>query len=179
MSQYGGEVTTIQGLASSNGATGEWHPVQKAFHERHALQCGYCTPGMIMAAVDLLRDVPEPSEEQVRQADYFGMASGRDADKLAVVGYTAVASTLVDAPLVEEMSLTLECRLLHTVEIGLHTQFIGEILDVKADEAVFDDAGNLDILKIAPLVFDTAGRGYHGVGPRLGSAFEIGKQLRK
>src|SRR4051794_40125159 len=48
-----GEVTTIQGLAAPNGAGG-WHPVQKAFHEKHALQCGYCTPGMIMAAVDLL-----------------------------------------------------------------------------------------------------------------------------
>jgi carbon-monoxide dehydrogenase small subunit len=63
----GGEVTTIQGLASSNGGGGEWHPVQQAFHEKHALQCGYCTPGMIMAAVDLLRDVPDPTEEQVRE----------------------------------------------------------------------------------------------------------------
>ena len=58
----GGDVTTIQGLA--NGAL---HPVQQAFHEKHALQCGYCTPGMIMAAVDLLRDVPDPTEEQVRE----------------------------------------------------------------------------------------------------------------
>jgi carbon-monoxide dehydrogenase small subunit len=58
----GSEVTTIQGLAN-----GEWHPVQQAFHEKHALQCGYCTPGMIMAAVDLLRDVPDPTEEQVRE----------------------------------------------------------------------------------------------------------------
>jgi carbon-monoxide dehydrogenase small subunit len=58
----GGEVTTIQGLASD----GELHPLQQAFHEEHALQCGYCTPGMIMAAVDLLQDNPHPSEEQVR-----------------------------------------------------------------------------------------------------------------
>jgi len=58
----GDEVTTIQGLAN-----GELHPVQQAFHEKHALQCGYCTPGMIMAAVDLLRDVPDPTEEQVRE----------------------------------------------------------------------------------------------------------------
>jgi len=59
----GHEVTTIQGLASD----GEWHPLQKAFHECHALQCGYCTPGMIMAAADLLRDNPNPSEEQIRE----------------------------------------------------------------------------------------------------------------
>jgi aerobic carbon-monoxide dehydrogenase small subunit len=59
----GHEVTTIQGLATN----GEWHPLQKAFHECHALQCGYCTPGMIMAAADFLRDVPNPSEEEIRE----------------------------------------------------------------------------------------------------------------
>jgi carbon-monoxide dehydrogenase small subunit len=57
----GGEVTTIEGLAD-----GEWHPVQAAFKEHHALQCGYCTPGMIMAAVDLLEHNPNPSEQEVR-----------------------------------------------------------------------------------------------------------------
>jgi len=59
----GAEVTTIQGLASDSG---ELHPLQQAFHEEHALQCGYCTPGMIMAAVDLLRDNPHPTEEEIR-----------------------------------------------------------------------------------------------------------------
>ncbi|HZR52044.1 MAG TPA: (2Fe-2S)-binding protein [Streptosporangiaceae bacterium] len=58
----GSTVQTIQGLAN-----GEWHPLQRAFHEEHALQCGYCTPGMIMAAVDLVRDNPHPTEEQVRE----------------------------------------------------------------------------------------------------------------
>ena len=58
----GAEVTTIQGLA--DGAA--WHPVQKAFRDHHALQCGYCTPGMILAAVDLLRDNPRPSDEEIR-----------------------------------------------------------------------------------------------------------------
>jgi carbon-monoxide dehydrogenase small subunit len=57
----GCEVTTIEGLAN-----GEWHPVQAAFKENHALQCGYCTPGMIMAAVDLLEHNPNPSEQEVR-----------------------------------------------------------------------------------------------------------------
>jgi aerobic carbon-monoxide dehydrogenase small subunit len=59
----GAEVTTIQGIASDSR---ELHPLQQAFHEEHALQCGYCTPGMIMAAVDLLRDNPHPTEEEVR-----------------------------------------------------------------------------------------------------------------
>ena len=58
----GHEVTTIEGLAQG----GELHPMQQAFHECHALQCGYCTPGMIMQAIDVLRDNPDPSEEQIR-----------------------------------------------------------------------------------------------------------------
>jgi carbon-monoxide dehydrogenase small subunit len=58
----GAEITTIQGMAN-----GEWHPLQRAFHEEHALQCGYCTPGMIMAAADLLRDNPNPTEQEVRE----------------------------------------------------------------------------------------------------------------
>ena len=57
----GAEITTVQGLAD-----GQWHPIQKAFHESHALQCGYCTPGMMMAAIDLLNEVPDPSEDQIR-----------------------------------------------------------------------------------------------------------------
>ena len=63
----GREVTTIEGLADMNGAAGQLHPVQQAFHEQHALQCGFCTPGMIMQAVDLLEQNPEPSDEQVRE----------------------------------------------------------------------------------------------------------------
>ncbi|MEZ5114903.1 MAG: (2Fe-2S)-binding protein [Candidatus Nanopelagicales bacterium] len=58
----GCEVTTIQGLAN-----GEWHPVQQAFKECHGLQCGYCTPGMVMAAVDLLSHNPEPTEAEIRE----------------------------------------------------------------------------------------------------------------
>jgi aerobic carbon-monoxide dehydrogenase small subunit len=60
----GAEVTTIEGLAS-NGAL---HAMQEAFHETHALQCGFCTPGMIMAAVDLLERNSDPSDEEIRRA---------------------------------------------------------------------------------------------------------------
>jgi carbon-monoxide dehydrogenase small subunit len=58
----GAEVTTIEGLAGN----GELHPVQQAFHEQHALQCGYCTPGFVLATVSLLRENPRPSEEEIR-----------------------------------------------------------------------------------------------------------------
>jgi carbon-monoxide dehydrogenase small subunit len=58
----GAEITTIEGMAGDG-----LHPLQQAFHDCHALQCGYCTPGMIMAAADLLRDNPSPSDEEIRE----------------------------------------------------------------------------------------------------------------
>ena len=60
----GHEVTTVEGLA---GEDGDLHPMQRAFHEHHALQCGFCTPGMIMSACSLLAENPDPSESQVRE----------------------------------------------------------------------------------------------------------------
>ena len=58
----GATITTIEGLAND----GELHPVQKAFCENHGLQCGYCTPGMIMASVDMLKNNPNPTEDEIR-----------------------------------------------------------------------------------------------------------------
>ena len=58
----GTQITTIEGLAQN----GQLHPVQQAFHDNHALQCGFCTPGMIMASVDLLQHNPSPSDEEIR-----------------------------------------------------------------------------------------------------------------
>jgi carbon-monoxide dehydrogenase small subunit len=58
----GGRITTIEGLAGN----GDLHRMQQAFHDHHALQCGYCTPGMVMAAVDLLRDNPTPTDQEIR-----------------------------------------------------------------------------------------------------------------
>ena len=74
-----------------------------------------------------------PSQEHAKEADFFGLASGRDVDKFRAAGLTPVRSDVVNAPYVAEFPLVLECRLIHQHEIGLHTQFIGEILDVKAD----------------------------------------------
>lgn len=118
-----------------------------------------------------------PSEALMKEADYVGIASGRDGDKFAATGFTPVKSELVDAPYAAEIPFVLECRLLHTLEIGLHTLFVGEIMDAKADTAVLGDDGLPDILKIKPLVFDTGHRGYHGIGPLLGKAFAVGKEL--
>ncbi len=62
----GGEVATVEGLAERPDDEAGWHPLQRAFHTEHGLQCGYCTPGMIMAAADLISENADPSEEEVR-----------------------------------------------------------------------------------------------------------------
>jgi aerobic carbon-monoxide dehydrogenase small subunit len=66
----GGDVTTVEGLAMKGAGEegGEMHPVQAAFHAEHGLQCGFCTPGMVMAAVSLLAENPSPTEDEVRTA---------------------------------------------------------------------------------------------------------------
>jgi len=115
------------------------------------------------------------SETRMVEADYVGIASGRDVDKFAACGLTPLKSDLVEAPYAAEFPVVLECRLLHPIEIGLHTQFIGEISDLKAETDVLGEDGQPDILKIRPLIFDTSHKGYHGVGPLLGKAFSVGK----
>ncbi len=116
-----------------------------------------------------------PSEDHVQEVDYFGIATGRSEDKFAATGLTEVRGDRVDAPYVDEFPVVLECRLRNTVEIGLHTLFVGEILDVKAEEAVLSGTGFPDMKKVSPLVFDPGVRGYYGVGEYRGKAFHIGR----
>ena len=81
----GREITTIEGMASD----GQLHPIQDAFHRNHGLQCGYCTPGMIMAAASLLKENPSPSEEQVRR--------GLEGNLCRCTGYHNIVKSLLDA----------------------------------------------------------------------------------
>ena len=81
----GKEVTTIEGLADGDVL----HPMQQAFHECHALQCGYCTPGMIMAAVSLLDEVPNPTEAEVRE--------GLEGNLCRCTGYHNIVKAVLQA----------------------------------------------------------------------------------
>ncbi|HIJ65264.1 MAG TPA: flavin reductase family protein, partial [Candidatus Hydrogenedentes bacterium] len=118
-----------------------------------------------------------PSAAQVKEADYAGIYSGRDEDKFAATCFTPVKSDLVNAPYIEECPLVLECKLVRTIELGLHTQFVGEILDVKADEAALDDKGHISIEKVQPFTFAPADKGYYRVGEFIGEAFSIGRRV--
>ncbi|MEE2032022.1 (2Fe-2S)-binding protein [Rhodococcus chondri] len=81
----GSEVTTVEGLA----VDGTLHPVQEAFREKHALQCGFCTPGMIMATIDLLSENPDPDEQEVRH--------GLEGNLCRCTGYQNIVSAAQDA----------------------------------------------------------------------------------
>lgn len=81
----GREVTTIEGLARD----GELHPLQEAFHRNHGLQCGYCTPGMIMAALSYLRENPSPTEAEVREA--------LEGNLCRCTGYQNIVRSILDA----------------------------------------------------------------------------------
>jgi flavin reductase (DIM6/NTAB) family NADH-FMN oxidoreductase RutF len=118
-----------------------------------------------------------PSEEHVRQTDYFGLVSGRIADKFAATKLTPIKSKVVDAPYVKEFPLVLECKLVRVVELGLHTQFVGEVLDVKAEEHILGRDGAIDIKQLNPLVFTPDTQDYYGIGSFIAKVFSAGKDI--
>ncbi|MEN6614920.1 MAG: flavin reductase family protein [Syntrophorhabdus sp.] len=118
-------------------------------------------------------------EKYLVEADFFGIASGRDIDKFAAAGLTPVKSDVVDAPYIKEFPFVMECTLRHHIDLGLHTQFIGEILDVKTDDDMLDERKMPDIDGIKPTVLVPGIRKYYSFGTFLGRAFVIGKKLRE
>ncbi|MGE5892534.1 MAG: flavin reductase family protein [bacterium] len=120
-----------------------------------------------------------PSVDLMRQTDYFGLVSGKNENKFSKTGLTPVKGDFVDAPYIKEFPFVIECQVLQVVEIGLHTQFIGGIRDVKAEESVLGGQGVPDVEKLKPFFFTPESRLYYGVGPMLGKAFTVGKDLQK
>ena len=116
-----------------------------------------------------------PSGEQAAAADYFGLVSGRSVDKFSVTGLTPVRAEFVDAPYVAEFPLVVECKVVQVHELGLHTQFIGEIKDVKVEEACLDGDGHIDVGKLDPIAHAFEPGGYFALGALIGPALSIGK----
>jgi flavin reductase (DIM6/NTAB) family NADH-FMN oxidoreductase RutF len=96
-------------------------------------------------------------------------------DKFADTKLTAVKSKLVDAPYVKEFALVMECKLVHVADLGLHTQFVGEVIDAKADDSIIGDSGAIDITKLKPLIFTPDTQDYFGIGSFKGKVFSAGK----
>jgi flavin reductase (DIM6/NTAB) family NADH-FMN oxidoreductase RutF len=120
-----------------------------------------------------------PSEPFLSEVAYVGRVSGRDVDKFAQTGLTPVKSTLVDAPYVKEFPMVIECKLKQTVELGSHTMFIGEIMDVKADRSVLREEGAPDMEKLKPFVYSPGSSKFYGIGKSLGDVSDLAKEKEK
>jgi flavin reductase (DIM6/NTAB) family NADH-FMN oxidoreductase RutF len=116
-----------------------------------------------------------PSAAIAQQVDFAGLTSGRQVNKFEVSGLTPFKSPLVDAPYVVEAPVVAELRLFKTVELGTHTLFVGQIMDIKAEAGVIGPDGNIDPAKVDPLIY--GGTGYYKLGDFIGKAFSIGKRL--
>lgn len=119
-----------------------------------------------------------PSEKFAKEADYIGITTGKTENKFESLGLTPIKSELVNAPYIKEFLFVLECRVLHTFELGLHTQFVGEILDVKIDKQMLGELKIPDPLKYRPFSYDPGTRSYYSTGKLIGKAFSIGRELK-
>jgi len=108
------------------------------------------------------------------EADYFGLASGKNVDKFAATGLTPVRSDLVDAPYIEEFPYALECVVTHTLDLGRHTLFIGEVKGTKLDAEAVALWNGFDIL-----TWDAGTREYRLPGEAVAKAFDAGKKFMK
>lgn len=113
----------------------------------------------------------------VVQCDYIGIVSANDVpDKLARAGLHTTPSTRVDAPLIDELPMALECRLISYNEDTC--QLIGEIVNVCADESVLGETGRIDPNKLRPITFDPMNNAYLALGEKVGNAFKDGLLLK-
>ena len=117
-----------------------------------------------------------PSEKYIKEADYVGIVSGKKEDKFKATGLTPVKSDLVDAPYIKEFPLVVECALTASHKLGTHTQFIGEIKDVKADEDALNPKGFPDVEKMKAFSFDPGTMAYYKTGKFLAQAYSIGRK---
>lgn len=117
-----------------------------------------------------------PSTSFVKEVDYVGIYSGKDEDKFKALGLRPEKSEVVNAPYVKKFPLVLECEVINFLELGLHTQFIGEIKDIKADESVLGENGWPDIEKVKPFIYDSAGTRYFALGEFLGKPYSVGRR---
>ena len=120
-----------------------------------------------------------PSTDQVKEADYIGVDSGYDTDKLANAGYTVTEGQAVHAPVIDQMKLSLECKVVHTVTVGSHMQIIGEIKNILADEDILDEKGRVILEKLKPLMYDEEGFSYRTLGESFTDSFKNGYEFKK
>ncbi len=153
--------------------------------------CGICcaTPPSVMISIGENRytyknikdtgvfTVGFPRVEQVKAADYLGIISGSKGNKFDNVNLTPVKSENINAPVIEEFPMTLECKFQSETKMGDHYMIIAEITNVLADENCLTSKGAPDIKKMNPLAFSPAEYDYYAVGEHVGDAFRSGREL--
>ena len=114
--------------------------------------------------------------DTVTACDYVGLVSGnKEPDKFAKAGFSAVKSQFVNAPIINELPMTLECELLSYDEESNH--LVGRIVNISAEESILTD-GKIDIAKLRPITYDPIGHNYFELGAKVGNAFSDGKKLK-
>lgn len=120
-----------------------------------------------------------PSADQAKEADYLGVETGYHADKLKEIGYTTTKAKCVDAPVIDQIKVSLECKVVHTVTVGSHTQITGEIVNIQADSDIVDAQGKVMMDKLDPIIYNEEAFTYHKLGECISDAFKPGAALKK
>ena len=113
-------------------------------------------------------------------ADYFGIATGtKVSDKFERTGYTAIKSDFVNAPIIDEFPVVMECELEQVIQTETFHAVVGKIVNTSADERVLDEKGKIDPARVNALIFDQFQNGYYVVGDKVGQAWHAGMDLMK
>ena len=120
-----------------------------------------------------------PSAEHVSEVDYLGIETGYNEDKLKKINFTYKKAEFVNAPLINEFKVSLECRVMNICDVGSHSQITGEIVNIKASDSVMDSNGKIDVFKLNPLAYDDYTHSYFKMGDKISDAFKPGLKFRK
>ena len=119
------------------------------------------------------------TEDLMVQADYVGLVSGSKGNKLEKAGLRTVKSEHVDAPVLQDFPVTLECRVMSVTRIGQHMHIVGEIVNVLAEESVLNEKGQIDAARLKAIAYDPADNQYLAASRPVGKAFSAGIPLIK
>lgn len=118
----------------------------------------------------------------MKEADFCGITSGKNMDKFKLTGLTKVASSIIEAPIINECPLNIECKLIEAKMVGTTNHFIGEIVETHIDNDKIKDIknwGTINIEAINPLVYISGAKEYRELGSKIGDAYKIGEELNK
>lgn len=157
-----------------------------------ATMCSHHPPAVMIAINSTLKrktlkDILETREfclgfgsvDQLAEVDYLGIETGYNLNKIDRIGFTHKKAEIVNAPIINEFNVSLECRVMHIAEVGSHTQITGEIVNVQAEEDVLDSKGKIIFEKVNPIAYDDVTHSYFEVGEKIADAFKVGLKFRK